>query len=136
MSLSPYLSQAQYLADEILDLLPAQDRQQAGDLFEAQGYALILHMTPQDQQAVSGWLGKPPSRRDPQFARLTGPDRLIFWLRARYLALSAVDALLIAQGVEWAARGRYRAACQAIAEAIHPYPRLLHRTDLTDKRLR
>lgn len=135
MSFSPYLSQAQYFADELLDLLDADDRQRAGDLFDADGYALVRSMTPQEQKAVADFLEATPSRRAPRFARLTGQDRLIFWLRARYMALSAVEALLIAQDAEILARGGYRSACRAIAEAIHPYPQLVHKADLMDKRL-
>ena len=130
MSLSAYLSQSQYFADELLDLLDEGEKQAAGALFDQSGYDLLVNIPPKDLKSLLVFLGKPPSEQLPQFQKLSHGDQLVFWLRARYMALSVVNGLTIADTAEMNVGRKYRQMHRAIATAVHPYPQLISKDDL------
>lgn len=130
MGLSGYAAQVRYRADDLLDLLTADEADAIRDLFHQTGYDPLVNIPPPQAKAVFVFLGKAPTAQQQQFAKLTGQDRLLFWLRARYLALASANALEIAETAEVRAGGSYRGMMRAIAQACHPYPRLLTIDDL------
>lgn len=136
MSLSPYLSQAQYFADELLSLLTDDEIDLAGHLLDRDGPALVLQIPQADLKPLYVFLGKTPAEHEKQFSKLRGEDRLRFWLRARHMALSAVDALTIAYHVDIAMRRKHRDAYRAIAEAFHRHQPMRSKDDILTLRIR
>lgn len=136
MGLSAYLSQSQYFADELLDLLTEQELEAAGALFDQHSYDLVVQIPADEREELFAFLGKPPSDQERQFAQLTGNARLTFWLRARYLAFATADALSVAYVAEMHLKASYRGMQQAIAQAVHPYPKLPSKADLLWRRIR
>ena len=136
MRFSPYLSQAQYFCDELLDLLPDQERSDAGDLFDRCEYDPLVNIPPNEAQTLLVFLGKPPSQKQAQFQKMTGEERLMFWLLARYLALAAVDALTIACTAELHLGAGYRTMFRAIAQGVHPHPHLISKDELLWRKIR
>lgn len=130
MSLYRYGVETLGLADDLLDFLTVEDVQPVRDLFDHHGYSLFLNIPPKDADQIFVFLGKPPAQQQRQFEKLTAEPRLVFWLRARYLALASADALTTADNVTMLAHGSYRGAHRAIAKAIYPHPQILTIDDL------
>lgn len=130
MSLSHYAENARYLADDLLELLTFEEAEAVRDLFDQRGYDLVLGIPDKDAKALFVFLGKTPSQQIVQFQKLKGDDKLVFWVRARFLALASASALSVAEVAESHVRSSYRSMHRAIAQAVHPYPMIPSIEDL------
>ncbi len=124
MSLYRYATEARGIADDLLELLTFEEAEAIRALFQREGYDPLVNIPPKDAKAVFVFLGKAPAAQSRQLEKLTGEAKLLFWLRARYLALASANALRLAEFAETRIGSKYRDAVRSIAQELHPYPEI------------